>query len=185
MKQLRDKIVSTLLQSCFKIEHQCCINVVLRWKSDVEFVSFLKSGQRCFNVDPQLWNNVYPTLKYWLGIIRNELVFRTFWLETHLFWCWCCYYWSTIMFILDLFLYFKYACWYQYLARSNRIIVNTIQQSTVFHLTKCRDSTLYSMLLFLLLLIVFKEFSSNRDLILGTFFLSLAERFLSWSKTCH
>ena len=50
------------------------------------------------------------------------------------------------------------------------LLVNTTQQSAVFHLPKCRDSTLYSMLLFLLLLIVFKEFSNNRDLILGTFF---------------
>ena len=51
------------------------------------------------------------------------------------------------------------------------LLVNTTQQSAVFHLSKCRDSTLYSMLLFLLLLIVFKEFSNNRDLILGTFFI--------------
>ena len=50
------------------------------------------------------------------------------------------------------------------------LLVNTTQQSAVFHLTNCRDSTLYSILLFLLLLIVFKEFSNNRDLILGTFF---------------
>ena len=50
------------------------------------------------------------------------------------------------------------------------LFVNTTQQSAVFHLTKCRDFTLYSMLLFLLLFIVFKEFSNNRDLILGTFF---------------
>ena len=49
------------------------------------------------------------------------------------------------------------------------LFVNTTQQSPVFHLTKCRDFPLYSMLLFLLLLIVFKEFSNNRDLILGTF----------------
>ena len=50
------------------------------------------------------------------------------------------------------------------------LFVNTTQQSAVFHLTKCRDITLYSMLLFLLLLIVFKEVSNDRDLILGTFF---------------
>ena len=50
------------------------------------------------------------------------------------------------------------------------LFVNTTQQSPVFHLTKCRDFPLYSMLLFLLLLIVFKEFSNNRELILGTFF---------------
>ena len=50
------------------------------------------------------------------------------------------------------------------------LFVNTTQQSTVFHLIKCRDSTLYSMLLFLLLLIVFKELSNNRNLILGPFF---------------
>ena len=49
------------------------------------------------------------------------------------------------------------------------LFVNTTQQSAIFHLTKCRDFTLYSMLLFLLLLIVFKEFSNNIDLILGTF----------------
>ena len=48
--------------------------------------------------------------------------------------------------------------------------VNTTQQSAVFHLTKCQDSTLYSMLLFLLLLIVFKEFCNKRDLFLGNFF---------------
>ena len=48
------------------------------------------------------------------------------------------------------------------------LFVNTTQQSAVFHLTKCRDSTLY--ILFLLLLIVFKKFSNNRDLILGTFY---------------
>ena len=72
-------------------------------------------------------------------------------------------------FIHDLFLPFKYASWYQYLACSNRLFMNTTQQSAVFHLTKCRDFTLYSMLLFLLLFIVFKEFSNNRDLILGTF----------------
>ena len=51
-----------------------------------------------------------------------------------------------------------------------RLFVSITQQSAVFHLTKCRDSTLYSMLLFLLLLIAFKNFSNNRDLILGTFF---------------
>ena len=50
-----------------------------------------------------------------------------------------------------------------------RLFVNTTQQWAVFRLTKCRDFTLYSMLLFLLLLIVFKEFSNNIDLILGTF----------------
>ena len=50
------------------------------------------------------------------------------------------------------------------------LFVNTTQQSAVLHLTKCRDFTLYSVLLFLLLLTVFKEFSNNRDLILGTFF---------------
>ena len=60
------------------------------------------------------------------------------------------------------------------------IFVNTTQQSAVFHLTKCRDSTLYSMLLFLLLLIVFKEFSINRDLILRTF--SLFGRTVSFLK---
>ena len=48
------------------------------------------------------------------------------------------------------------------------LFVITTQQSAVFHLTKCRDFTLYSMLLILLLFIVFKEFSNNRDLILGT-----------------
>ena len=48
--------------------------------------------------------------------------------------------------------------------------MNTTQQSAVFHLTKCRGSTLYSILLFLLLLMVFKEFSNDRDLILGTLF---------------
>ena len=50
------------------------------------------------------------------------------------------------------------------------LFLRTTQQSAVFHLTKCRNSTLYSMLLFLLLLIVFKEFSNNKDLILGPFF---------------
>ena len=50
------------------------------------------------------------------------------------------------------------------------LFVNTTEQSAVFHLTKCRDFTLYSMLLFLMLLKVFKEFSNNRDLTLGTFF---------------
>ena len=48
--------------------------------------------------------------------------------------------------------------------------MNTIQQSAVFHLTKCRDFSLHSMLLFLLLLIVFTESSNNKDLFLGTFF---------------
>ena len=52
------------------------------------------------------------------------------------------------------------------------LFANTIQRAAVFHLTKCGDSTSQGMLLFLLLLIVFKEFSNNRDLILGTFFLS-------------
>ena len=50
------------------------------------------------------------------------------------------------------------------------LFVNPAQQSAVFHLTKCQGSTLYSMLLFLLLLIVFNEFSKNRDLILRSFF---------------
>ena len=49
------------------------------------------------------------------------------------------------------------------------LFVNTTQKSTVFHLTKCGDFTLYSMSLFLLLLIAFKEFTNNRDLIWGTF----------------
>ena len=73
-------------------------------------------------------------------------------------------------FIHDLFLPVKYAFWYYYLARSKRLFVNTTQQWAVFRLTKCRDFTLYSMLLFLLLLIVFKEFPDNRELILGNFF---------------
>ena len=50
------------------------------------------------------------------------------------------------------------------------LFVNTTQQFAVFHLTKFRGSTLYRMLLFFLILIVFKEFSNKRDLILGTFF---------------
>ena len=50
------------------------------------------------------------------------------------------------------------------------LFVKTTQQFAVFDLTKFRDSTLYSMLLFLLLLIVFREFSNNRSLILGIFF---------------
>ena len=37
-------------------------------------------------------------------------------------------------------------------------------------MTKCRNFTLYSMLLFFLLLIVFKEFSNNTDLIIEIFF---------------
>ena len=48
--------------------------------------------------------------------------------------------------------------------------MNTIQQSAVFHLTKCQNSTLYKLLQFILLLIIFKECSNNRDLILRTFF---------------
>ena len=43
------------------------------------------------------------------------------------------------------------------------LFVNTTQQPAVFHLTKCGDSTLYGMLLFLLLLIVLKDFSNNWD----------------------
>ena len=50
------------------------------------------------------------------------------------------------------------------------LFLRTTQQSAVFHLTKCRNSALYSMLLFFLLLIVFKEFSNNKDLIVGPFF---------------
>ena len=64
------------------------------------------------------------------------------------------------------------------------LFVSTTQQSAVFHLTKCRDCTLYNKLLFILLLKIFKEFSNVRDLILRTF-LSLVERCLSWKKTCH
>ena len=33
----------------------------------LDFVSFLTSDQRHFNVDPQRWNNVDPTLKCWLS----------------------------------------------------------------------------------------------------------------------
>ena len=47
---------------------------------------------------------------------------------------------------------------------SRAVFMNTTQQSAVFHLTKCRDSTLNGMLLFLLLLMVFKEFLNNIDL---------------------
>ena len=68
------------------------------------------------------------------------------------------------------------------------LFVNTTQQSTVFHLTKCQGITLYSMLLFLLLLIVFKEFSNNWDLILGTFFFLWPNGFfleIKFSQTCH
>ena len=32
-----------------------------------DFVSFSKLGRRYFDVDPQRWNNVDPTLKCWLG----------------------------------------------------------------------------------------------------------------------
>ena len=70
--------------------------------------------------------------------------------------------------ILDLFLYFKYLI--SVLGMHNRIICEHFQESAVLHLTKCWDSILYSMLLFLQLLIVFKDFSNNTDLILGTFF---------------
>ena len=62
------------------------------------------------------------------------------------------------------------------------LFVNTTKQSAVFHLTKCRDSTLYSTLLFLLLLIVFKEFSNNRDLTLGAFFSLCSKGFFLETK---
>ena len=64
-------------------------------------------------------------------------------------------------FIHDLFLFFDINTQRAVI----RLFVNTTQQSAVFHLTKCQASTLYSMLLFLLLLIVLKEFSNSRDLI--------------------
>ena len=60
--------------------------------------------------------------------------------------------------------------------------MDTTQHYAVFHLTKFRDSTLYSMLLFLLLLIVFKEFSNNIDLILGSFLFLWPKGFLLEKK---
>ena len=51
-----------------------------------------------------------------------------------------------------------------------RLFVNTTQQSAVFHLTKCRNSALHSILLFLLLLVIFKGFLNSKDSILGFFF---------------
>ena len=51
------------------------------------------------------------------------------------------------------------------------------EQSAAFHLAKFREFSLYSMLLFRLFLLVFKEFSNNRDLILGTFLFLWQKRF--------
>ena len=39
------------------------------------FVSFSTLHQRYFNVDPQHWNNVDPTLKCWLGNICKKMCF--------------------------------------------------------------------------------------------------------------
>ena len=50
-----------LFRHCFNVGHWRCINVVQRWKPDSDFVSFLTSDQRYFNVD--------PTLKCWLGLV--------------------------------------------------------------------------------------------------------------------
>ena len=67
---------STLYQHCTNVVStlfQCCFNVgVVSTLCDVEnptsdFVSFSMSDQRYFNVDPQRWNKVDPTLKCWLG----------------------------------------------------------------------------------------------------------------------
>ena len=71
-------ILIYLLQPRIKL-HQCCFNVVSTSDTDFvstlcnvenpisDFVSFSTSYQRYFNVDPQRWNNVHPTLKCWLG----------------------------------------------------------------------------------------------------------------------
>ena len=38
-----------------------------------DFVSFSTSDKRYFNDDPHCWNNVDPTLKCWLGSIKEEV----------------------------------------------------------------------------------------------------------------
>ena len=40
-----------------------------------DFVSFSTSDQCYFNVDPQHWNKVDPTLKCWLGYICKKICF--------------------------------------------------------------------------------------------------------------
>ena len=62
------------------------------------------------------------------------------------------------------------------------LFVNTTQQYAVFNLTKSRVWTLYSMLLFRLLLIVFKDFLNTRNLVLGFLFSLLSNCFFLEKK---
>ena len=66
-----------MIQCCIDLA-QRCFNVVSTLGTDVaptfhgvenlmsDFVSFLTSEQWYFNVNPQRWNNIDSTLKYWL-----------------------------------------------------------------------------------------------------------------------
>ena len=71
MRPSWNKVEIKLYQRCFNIVSTSHTDVVSTL-SNVEnptsnFVSFSTSDQGYFNVDPQRWNNVDPTLKCWLG----------------------------------------------------------------------------------------------------------------------
>ena len=58
----RDNVVSTFFQHCSNVGQRLCINVVLRWKSDIEFCFIFKVGwtlfQRSLATLKQRWSDV-------------------------------------------------------------------------------------------------------------------------------
>ena len=79
--RLKQRCINVVPTLCNVVSTLCnSFNVVSTSSTDVvstlrnvknptsDFVSFSTSDQRYFNVDPQCWNNVDQTLKFWLGL---------------------------------------------------------------------------------------------------------------------
>ena len=78
LKQHQDKVVSTLFQRWFKVEHQRCINFVQRWKSDVVFCFIFNIGamlfQRWSKTLKQRWPNFEMlTGKFEYALMRGSI----------------------------------------------------------------------------------------------------------------
>ena len=75
-KQCWYNVVSTLCNVASTLCQCRGPSLYQSWKSEVRFCFIFNVGstlfQRYFNVDPQGWNNVDPTLKCWLG--RRKIV---------------------------------------------------------------------------------------------------------------
>ena len=65
--------------------------------------TFSTSDQRYYNFDPQRWNNVDPTLKYWLGRAHVKRACS--------FWCLACKYTSYWLFQMFVYVHYKGLRW--------------------------------------------------------------------------